>query len=394
MSFPHFSILESNAVQQTLVAEINDIDVAIVNSLRRVILSEIPNVAIAFDAYHPEESDITFVKNTTSLHNEFMGLRISLIPLHLSRTEIENWDDTYSFVINVHNTSNATIDVTSKDIQVFDKNGDKVSSSVRDRIFPPNHLTKDYIVITKLKPNLYNKEKGEHFHVEFKARKGIAKTHARWCTVSLCTYQNKVDEKAANQALQLALANAGNEDKNKVLNRFETLEKYRYFVKNSYDEPSAFVFKMESECNLKPSEVLTIAFDVLIEKLQNIITMPDKMTFDTIQAEQGMYSIMMHHEDHTLANLLQSLVYNMFIRNATPETKAYGLEYIGYYQPHPLESDVVFKVKFTKEQSTKRLENFVHYACELLSNHVSALKAEWIACIDNGIKDDHVSKKK
>ena len=64
--------------------EIRDVDVSIVNALRRVILAEYPTVAIAFDPYDSSQNDINIKINTTALHNEFTGHRISLVPVHMN----------------------------------------------------------------------------------------------------------------------------------------------------------------------------------------------------------------------------------------------------------------------------------------------------------------------
>jgi DNA-directed RNA polymerase alpha subunit len=60
------------------------LDKSIVNSLRRVLLSGVPNVAFRTEI---KDSDLIVVKNDTSLHNEFLIHRISLIPLYFNPDE-------------------------------------------------------------------------------------------------------------------------------------------------------------------------------------------------------------------------------------------------------------------------------------------------------------------
>ena len=59
---------------------------SIVNSIRRVLLSSIPTVGFRTD---DKNSDIIIKKNNTSLHNEFLSHRISLIPLYIDPNEYQ-----------------------------------------------------------------------------------------------------------------------------------------------------------------------------------------------------------------------------------------------------------------------------------------------------------------
>ena len=58
---------------------------SIVNSLRRILLSEIPCVAFRCDEGKP--SDLQMEVNKTSSHNEFLLHRVSLIPLFIDPFE-------------------------------------------------------------------------------------------------------------------------------------------------------------------------------------------------------------------------------------------------------------------------------------------------------------------
>jgi len=351
-----FTILEQTDRFMRFIAR--NVDVGIVNAIRRVILSEVDNIAIAFDPYNEEKSDIKFIENTTSLHNEFLGHRISLIPIQIDPKDIKTYNpEMYKFVIQKNNTSNEVIDVTTDDITVFDEDSNDVSDDTLDSIFPKDKITKDPILITRLKPNLYNTAMGEKLHVEFKARVGKAVQHARWSPVSTCTYFNVIDDEKAEEAFMKSSASLSEKDREVAKRRFDIHGRYRYFIKNEYDEPSAFEFTIESECRWSPKMLVSEAIRVLTDKLQKLVFEPERCKVDVIDKETQTYALIISNEDHTLGNLLQTLLYNEYVRTDKKNT----LTYVGYYQPHPLNSEIVFKLVF--KESTDPIE-FLNNAIE------------------------------
>jgi DNA-directed RNA polymerases I and III subunit RPAC1 len=375
-----FSNYQSHAPLQKNSFEIHNVDVSIVNALRRIILSEIPVVAVAFDPYDPHMNDITFIKNTTSLHNEYLGHRISLIPIYLTAKEIATFDsDRYEFIIEKHNTSNVNQYVTTDDIDVIIDN-EKSEKEAR-RLFPrdptvPNKEDREPIIITLLKPNYYNNENGEHLHVRFQARVGIAKTNAAWCPVSLCSYTFVVDEKKATHALKDLKEKSKEQDKitlNQIEKQFKTLDIHRHYKTNDHDEPNAFKFSIESECQLTPVSLFSQGIDILIAKVEKLLENDQSSRFDihAINREIGFYAVSIYDEDHTLGNLLQSLMYNMYHRDAQ------SIEYVGYNMPHPLETQINLKIKFTDPE--QHALTFFENALRDIIAHIKTIRNEWVS---------------
>ena len=382
---------DSDTSETKLVVDFLNIDTAVVNSIRRVILSEIPNVAIAFDPYSEELSDIQFMKNTSSLHNEFMGHRISLIPVLVQPEKIPEYDPKkYRFVIDVHNQGTDIIDVTTDDIKVMDESNEH-NEKMHGILFPKNSITKDPILITQLKPNLYNKEHGEHLHVEFKSRVGKAKDHARYSPVSTCTYYNVVDDAAADEALkeliaqQEAKAKDGHvmtkAEKEALKKRFNVHERYRFFKKNEYDEPNAMRFTIESECRMTPVYLVDKAIDILIEKCMRLVEDTENaLNVKVIDEETNAFAVTIYNEDHTLGNLLQSLIYNARIRDNDGK-----LAYIGYYHPHPLVHEIVIKLIFNGNAAIRSedlaQEYFLESIQECVVKKLNEIKKTWRATV-------------
>jgi DNA-directed RNA polymerase subunit L len=330
----------------TISFKIENEDVALVNALRRIVLSEIPNVA--FDA----SKDINIIVNTCSLHNEFIAHRLSLIPICLSEKEIESFEpDKYKFVLNVKNRSSSLLNVTTKDFDIYDKEGKPFSREFVEKVFPKNPETGEYILITKLKPNNLDNTKGDALHLEAHASLGIARNNACWSPVSLCTFFNNIDEARTNDKMGV-------------------IERERTFLKNKYGEPCSFTFLIESECRMRESYIFYKALDVLKNNLVQIV---DNMESYKTEFFNGINIIYVDNCTHTMGNFLQAMIYNMFVRSKSQPKLDW--QYIGYYQPHPLENTIVFKIKTKlnnnpKKAMTYAIGHLIKYLDMFKSKHV------------------------
>lgn len=366
-----------------LNVDIHGIDLSIVNSLRRIILSEIPNVAIPFDPITNNNPHTEIFKNTSALHNEALMQRISLIPVCFDEDMIKyHHTDDYTFKLAVKNNGTDIIHVTTADIVISDKYGIQLSEEQHQKIFPTNPITKDHILIIKLKPNPYSVTLGDEIDIEFKVTKNVAKTHARWCPVSQCCFENIIDEAKADQKLKEALeAISGEKEKQAYIKRFNTLDKYRYFVVDKYNEACAFTFKVESECALKPFNIFNQSISILCEKVKkfkdNLVNQTSVTTKQMPQVD-GMFEILILDEDYTLLNVLQSCVYNETIRKGKSIFQGINLEYIGYYQPHPLDPKMILKVKFTSGAISIEDVNYcMANQCDIITNTLENMQEQW-----------------
>ena len=157
---------------ETISFHVDNLSHAFLNALRRLIISDIPT--IAFRTEYGRESDIVVHKNTSSLHNEFLTHRISLVPIHYDSSKIENFEkDKYEFFIEVTNKSTKPMDVTTEHIQIRDLSQEPhvlLSKDQCQKFFPPNRITGDYILLNRLKPNRGGLEQqGETMHITMKS---------------------------------------------------------------------------------------------------------------------------------------------------------------------------------------------------------------------------------
>ena len=347
-----------------IIFKVKDVDVSILNSIRRVILAEIENVAFEYKPYNTgDEQKIKILVNTCPLHNEIIQQRLSMLPLNFNVNEILDFDENnYKFVLKKKNDTNTIMSVTTDDIQIFDDKNKKYDDKFTKRIFPKNKYSGDHILITKLKPNLINNKEGDEINIEMRATKDKAQNYSGFGYVSQCVYYNIVDEKKAEKELKKRLDklekdNPTKEEKESFINDFNNLDRARYFHKNKFDEPNYFEYSIESECLTSPEYLFYKAITILDNKIQNIISKvtDDTFTFDYVKNSENMYDIKIINEKHTLGNLIQALFYNIFIR----EDNKSVIEYVGYNCPHPLENSMIIKLNLQIMKLMKILKKYL-----------------------------------
>ena len=326
------NFLKDNNVSQF---KISNLDLSIVNSIRRTILTNIKNVAFFFNVKekNPENYGIHIIENDSPLHNEFLAQRISMIPINLTSEQISNWiSDDYEFEIKVENNTKSFKDVTSKDIIVTYKGNE--DSKLREQMFPENKLTKEYILITRLPPTTQTTK----LHCKLKAFAGTAEESACWATTSLCTFYNDIDENTNKKNMEKFIEQNPKLKPEKAKLRYNTLDYQRAFHKNEFNEPDQFIFKIEPECILTIQDIFKQSLEYLIDKIDALIDFNESKI--TVSNEKEFYKIILNDETHTIGNLLQSLLYNIHIR----EKKSKEISFIGYFVPHPLEKRVFMKI--------------------------------------------------
>lgn len=103
-------------------------DISLANSLRRIFLAEVETIAI---------HNVKVYENTSSLPDEYIAHRTGLIPLNSA--QVDNYSYIWNcecgsaecdkcsvyFVLKVHNTSNEVLEVTSLDLREKHPNPDE-----------------------------------------------------------------------------------------------------------------------------------------------------------------------------------------------------------------------------------------------------------------------------
>ena len=96
---------------------LSGVNVSFANSIRRILLSEIP--LVVFRVSPSDKNKCTIISNTCGLNNEIVKHRLSCIPIYIKDTEefpLKN----YILEVNVENNTDTTMVVTTEQFVIKD----------------------------------------------------------------------------------------------------------------------------------------------------------------------------------------------------------------------------------------------------------------------------------
>lgn len=282
--------LTENAIKFRL----SNVSLSYANALRRVIIAEVPTLAIDF---------VTIRENTTPLNDEYISQRLGLIPLVSTTVESFLFSEdcgcvdqdvcpncSVKFILKVKNNENEIMQVTSADLFQDGSRQEHQKSVKPVRYKLPNKPSEERdVLIVKLGPN-------QELDLECLARKGIGKNHAKFSAVCVCAMKvAPVISLKESKALGLSV-----DQREKLVGCcprkvFEMDEKAKTvsvarpeecvfclecdkFQKelNIEDlvkiEDGDYLFEIETNGALKPDEVVDSAFQQLNNKLEALKT--------------------------------------------------------------------------------------------------------------------------
>ena len=286
----------------SIVFRIRGINRAYANTLRRILMSEIPTMAIEF---------VNIKTNTSPLHDEFIAHRLGLIPLTSSQVSNFNFPiqcsclETESicpvcsvqFIISVKNDGEDALEINTNHIRSTTNN--ELQKSVQPVIYSVrkgSNTLKRFLPIIKLGP-------GQSFEAECIAKKGIGKQHAKWSPVSnvILRYEPKLElnqQKISkmNFKKQQELVNCCPKSIFKISTfsekSFIELEKPEncvycgecevFMQENDIEDlinisEGEFIFEIETNGSLSAEEVLFSGLEVMNQKLETLYHNIDKI---------------------------------------------------------------------------------------------------------------------
>ena len=331
--------ITSNIQDYELKFTLSGINVSIANSIRRIILSEIP--IVVFRVSPNDKNKCNIIANTCGLNNEIVKHRLSCIPIHIKNIEefpIKN----YILEVNVQNNTDTTIYVTTKDFIIKDLITGKVLSQDKTKeIFPTNDLSGDYIDFVRLKAKVADEIQGKIIHLTCEFDVGTAKEDGAYNVVSTCSYGNTIDVEHQEQKLQQLRQKWKDEGKNESEIEFESinwklLDGKRIFLKDSFD------FIIESIGIYTNIELILIACKIILNKLSNLNSIIEKDEIEIKSSDntiQNSYDIILENEDYTIGKVIEYFLLIKYFENNI-------LTYCGFKMLHPHDYYSIIRIAY------------------------------------------------
>lgn len=254
MTVPKIQVLESNDEHIKFI--LSDCTLALANSLRRILLAEVPTMAIDL---------VEFESNTSVLPDEFLAHRLGLVPLYSQRVRDFRYNRDCScsqyceqcsveMRLNVRCEGDGTRDVTSADFISFHDQVKPVKFGAQSGAAVEGG---EDILIAKLR-------KGQEIRAKCIAKKGVGKEHSKWTPVAAVAFEYDPDNVLKHTTYWVE------EDVQAEWPRSPNSEGLQAPAPGQFDptaEPTRFFFDVEASGALKPGEIMFSAFSILQTKL-------------------------------------------------------------------------------------------------------------------------------
>jgi len=203
------AILEiTEETNEKLICSIKNIDVSIINALRRIIITEIPCYCI---------NTVEFIKNTSVLEDYNIEQRLFLIPLKMPLINLDehNIDCECNYCTTI-----LSVNITNNTLHNIDVTTNHFTST--SEIFFSNS---DPITVAKLRP-------GDSLIINSHIKLGIAKFHTKWSTISNC-YHWPLDISQDNNSFLFCIESNGSYTASKIMSlALSILTKELSFLRN------------------------------------------------------------------------------------------------------------------------------------------------------------------
>jgi DNA-directed RNA polymerase subunit D len=260
---PDIEILKKKQDQIKFV--IRNFDTAYVNTLRRLILDEVPVMAI---------ENVEFKKNDSILYDEMLAHRLGLLPLS---TDLKGYNLPYKCTCGGAGCAKCELDLSLKTTAHGDITADKIKS--KDPKVKPVYGD---MIITKLTED-------QQLEFSAKARLGKGKEHAKWSPglasftlnpkidISKCSMCGECVKKCPKNVLEI-------KDKKIVVSKLIECDMCRACVNACPDDAievkgqeNQFIFTVESFGQLSPKDMVVQAVNELDIKLAELKDLVSKL---------------------------------------------------------------------------------------------------------------------
>ena len=338
---------------------INNVQLPFINGIRRTILSDIDIVGIK--GFPHENCDINIIENDTILNNEIIKHRITCIPIYVLKPDKTLWKN-LKVVLNVQNDSDQIIPVTTENITlVHSENGNKISESMTRKIFPPDPITKDYILICYLDPVSDKIKKPNQIYLEATFSVVSPKIDSVYNSVSISTFSNSIDiekQELAWVEFQKTLPQDANMEKEKL--NWKALKGQHYYKENSFN------FAIKTIGFNSNKNILIEACKFISKHLNNI---SNKFGVTIAKSKKTVipnsYDITIENHSYTIGNILKKVIYDNFYDK--------DVTYVGFTVEHPHDSFSILRISYNISVDEEYVAKTLVDTCRISIEYIQLL---------------------
>lgn len=342
---------------------LSNINVSLVNALRRTILNDIPTVVLGTDIYQDNKCKIQ--TNTGRLHNELVKQRLSCIPVHINQPkEMETFPNEYILVVDLKNDTDTVKIVTTEDFKIKQKEGEKFLSTDEVRsIFPPDTLTRDFIDFIRLRPRIGDSIPGEQLTLTCEFSVLTAKISGMYNVVSKCSYGNtvdleKVDEVWERKQSKLAEENTTKDEIEFQKRNFYLLDAQRHFTPDSFDFQIQTIGVFENKQIIKKAANILIEFFMTMHKNLESDVVPIRPSLSTTE---HCYDITLMDADYTVGKALEYVLYDKFFEGQQI------LSFCAFKKAHPHDTDSIIRLAYKEATDKHIVKQHLRDACVVVA---------------------------
>lgn len=337
---------------------LSGLNVSIANSIRRVILQNIPTV-VFYTETHNNKNDCKIDVNTCRLHNEIVKQRLSCIPIHT--TQLDMLPDNYVLEVDVKNETDNIIYATTEDFRIRHKaNGEYISAEETRKIFPKNPATQMYIDFVRLRPKISDTIPGEHIKLTCEFSVATADVNGMYNVVSKCAYKNTPDKVAAEKAWQeienqLVKDNTNREEIEFQKKNFYLLDAQRHYKPNSFD------FVIQSIGVYENHELVKKACAILQSKFVDMLELINSDAVAILNSETTIpnsYDIVLENEDYTMGKVIEYFLYEKYFNGDKI------MSFCGFKKFHPHNTDSIIRVAYRERMDKTSVKQHLYDACK------------------------------
>ena len=324
---------------------IDKINVSLANTLRRIILSDVPTLVFRTTPHSESKSSITV--NTSRIHNQILNQRLSCIPIHVSDTTDFPYQD-YTVEIDVVADGNEIRYITTRDFKMKNRTTGKYLTDVKvHEIFKQNEITGDFIEFARLLPKMSEYSEGEQLTMTCDLDIGTAQQDGAFNVVCTCAYQMTMDAAKVDEAWRIkeaelvkeGIATVGSEEMKAQRKNWSLLDAQRHTKEDSFD------FVVETVGVFTNAEIVHKAAQIMINKCTKFIRdieSGENHIIPTVSTIQNGFDIELKGEDYTLGKVIEFFLHDKHYAEDQTVT------YCAFRKIHPHNPDSMIRVGFAE----------------------------------------------